>query len=224
MTPSLAEREDVVGPSLLLERMRWRYATKSFDPARKIPVDVWNALEETLVLSPSSFGLQPWRFIVVSDPLLRRRLRKASGDQSQVVDASHLVVFASKTGLQAADVDRLVRRMAVVRGVDPETLDGCRRIMTAFVARAGDGLDIDAWSAHQLYIALGVFLTSAALLGIDACPMERIEPGEYDAILGLGTIGYQARFAAAAGYRAGREAQTRLAKVRFAKADVLERR
>ncbi len=106
----------------LLEQLRWRYATKKFDPQRKIPAENCKILEEVLVCSPSSFGLQPWRFVVVTDPSVRERLRDVSWNQAQVVDASHLVVFAIKKDLNAEDVERYVQRIAQVRGVSLDTL------------------------------------------------------------------------------------------------------
>ena len=210
--------------ALLLEQLRWRYATKKFNPTRKIPSETWGVLEEALVLTPSSFGLQPWKFIVVTDPVLRQRLRQASWDQSQIVDASHLVVFTYKKDLKIRDVDQFLRRIAVVRGVTPESLDSYKQMMATFVNRAGQGLDINAWAAHQLYIALGNFLTSAAILGIDACPMEGLDPKQYDDILGLDKEGTHAMFVATAGYRADDDAYGKLAKVRYKKEDVIEHR
>ncbi|MDO8730818.1 MAG: NAD(P)H-dependent oxidoreductase [Candidatus Omnitrophota bacterium] len=205
----------------LVEQLKWRYAVKKFDPSRKIPAEQWQALESALVLSPSSFGLQPWRFIVVSDSAVRKQLRAVSWNQAQVVEASHLVVFAIKKDLNAADVERFVRRIAQVRGVSAESLSSYEQMMLDFVAQAGKGLDINAWSAQQLYIAMGVFMTAAAVLGIDTCPMEGIEPDSYDKILGLGSQGFHTLAAAAAGYRAADDKSARLAKVRYETSEVI---
>ena len=95
---------ETLSTNALLGRLHWRYATKKFDPAKKIHPSIWSALEETLILSPSSYGLQPYHFVVVSDPELRKRLRAASWDQPQVTDASHLVVFARKLTINEEDV------------------------------------------------------------------------------------------------------------------------
>lgn len=207
----------------LVEQLKWRYAVKQFDPSRKIQAEQWQALESALVLSPSSFGLQPWRFIVVNDPAVRERLRVASWNQAQVVEASHLVVFTIKKDLNTADVERFVRRIAQVRGVSAESLSHYKQMMLDFVAQAGKGLDINAWSAQQLYIAMGVFMTTAAVLGIDTCPMEGIEPAAYDKILGLNSQGYHTLAAAAAGYRAADDKAARLAKVRYEADEVITR-
>lgn len=207
----------------LVEKLKWRYAVKKFDPSRKIPADQWQALESALILSPSSFGLQPWRFIVVNDPAVRERLRAASWNQAQVVEASHLVVFAIKKDLNAADVERFARRIAQVRSVNAESMGPYKQMMLDFVAQAGKGLDINAWSARQLYIAMGVFMTAAAVLGIDTCPMEGIEPDTYDRILGLAPRGTHTLAAAAAGYRAADDKSSRLAKVRYEAGEVITR-
>lgn len=83
-------------PDSVLQQLKWRYATKKFDPSKKIPDDIWHALEQSMVLAPSSFGLQPWKFFVIRNPEIRSQLVAHSWGQTQVVDASHLVVFAIK--------------------------------------------------------------------------------------------------------------------------------
>ena len=85
-----------VPPDQVLAALRWRYATKQFDASREIPADVWDALEESLVLTPSSFGLQPWKFLVVQDPTIRAELMAESWNQTQVTHASHFVVLTAR--------------------------------------------------------------------------------------------------------------------------------
>jgi nitroreductase len=209
-----------LAPEALLTSMRWRYATKRFDPDAKIDPATWAALEEVLVLAPSSYGLQPWRFVVVQDPAVRTRLRAASWNQPQVVEASHLVVFAIQKGLSAAHVRHYVARMAEVRGVARESLAGFEKMLTQHVERPRP-FDVDEWAKRQLYLALGTFLTSAALLGVDACPMEGIDPAQYDEILGLGAQGCATVVVATAGRRARDDAYAGLPKVRFEAHEVL---
>ena len=159
----------------LLAQLNWRYATKQFDPRRKISPQDWAALESALVLCPSSFGLQPWKFIIVNDPAVRERLAAASWSQRQIVDASHLVVFAAKN-LCEQDIEAHLARVAQVRGVPAESLGALREMMMGSVIRGMDAAARRAWAERQIYIALGTFLTCAAMMGIDACPMEGIEP------------------------------------------------
>src|SRR5689334_14491898 len=108
----------------VLNQLRWRYATKQFDPARKISAEDWSALEQSLVLTPSSFGLQPWQFIVITDQATKEKLVAASWNQRQVADASHVVVFAVKKELGAADVHRYIDHIAKTRNVSIESLQG----------------------------------------------------------------------------------------------------
>lgn len=196
----------------VLEALNWRYATKGFDASQKIPADTWSALEQSLVLAPSSFGLEPWKFFVVDDAAVRAKLLEASWKQSQVVDASHLVVLAIKTGLNEADVDRAMARTSEVRDVPVESLGGFSNMIKGFMKGVPD---VDDWSAKQAYIALGQLMVSAALMGIDTCPIEGFMPDKYDEILGLPEMGYHAVVVCAAGYRLDDDKYAHLAKVRF---------
>ena len=210
-----------IHPEQLLTQLNWRYATKQFDPQRKISLEDWAALEETLVLTPSSFGLQPWKFLVVTDPAVRERLVPASWGQRQVADASHLVVFTIKRDLSEPDIDAYLNRITEVRGVSRDSLNGYRDVMVGSLVNGRDASARKSWAANQAYIALGNFLTSAALLGIDACPLEGIEPAKYDEILGLEKQGLATVVAAAAGYRAAGDKYAAAKKVRFPKSQVL---
>jgi len=174
-----------------------------------------------LVLTPSSFGLQPWKFVVVKDAALRERLVPVSWGQRQVADASHLVVFAIKRDLKEQDIDAFLNRITVVRGVSRESLGGYREMMVGSLLQGRDAGGRRNWAANQAYIALGNFLTSAALLGIDACPLEGIEAAKYDEIIGLGAQGLATVVVAAAGYRAAGDKYAGVPKVRFPKAEVL---
>jgi nitroreductase len=207
----------------LLDRLNWRYATKQFDPQRKINARDWAALEEALVLSPSSGGLQPWTFIVVTDPQKRKELLPASYGQPQISDASHLVVFAAKKDLAAADVDAFIKRTSDVRGVPVESLATFRDMLVGGIVNAQDQPGRQAWAARQTYIALGTLLTSAALLGIDACPMEGFVPAQYDAILGLEKKGLTTTVICALGFRSETDGYARLPKVRFPKEQLFTR-
>lgn len=207
--------KDAVRSSQLLDQLNWRYATKQFDRQRKINAQDWAALEEVLRLTPSSGGLQPWRFIIVSDPGVRAKLRPASHGQAQITDASHLVVFAAKTNITADDVDAHVRRVAEVQGVPLEALTPLRKMLIGGIVQSRDEAGRAAWARNQVYIALGNLLTSAALLGIDACPMEGFDPAQYEEILGLKEKGFSAAVVAALGYRLPTDKYARAPKVRF---------
>lgn len=205
----------------LVNQLRWRYATKQFDPQRKISAEDWAVLEEALVLTPSSFGLQPWKFIVITDQAVKEKLVPASWGQRQPADCSHMVVFAIKKDLGEAEVDAFLTRVAEVRKVPVESLAGYRDIVVSSIVRGMDAATRNGWAERQVYIAVGNFVTSAAMLGIDACPMEGIVPAKYDEILGLEKLGLRTIVAAAAGYRAAGDRYAAQQKVRFPKEQVI---
>ena len=209
-------------PDQLLGQLHWRYAVKEFDPAGKVPAAAWAALEQVLVLSASSFGLQPWKFIVVENPALRQQLVAKSWQQRQIVDADKLVVFCGRTDIDAAYVDHFVARIAAVRHAPVESLAGYRNIMLGFAENPA--LDAAAWASKQVYLALGSFLSAAAVLGVDACPMEGIDPAGYDELLGLAGTPYRTLMVATVGRRAATDKYAQLAKVRFPATEVIERR
>ena len=208
--------------SQLLEALNWRYATKSFDASKKIPEQTWKTLEEALVLSPSSFGLQPYRFFVVKDPAVRQQLLPHSWNQPQVVDASHLVVLTGRTSMTEAEIDRFLDRIVEVRGVPRESLEGYRGMVSGSLLSPGVEGRIPHWSALQAYIALGNLMTSAALLGVDTCPLEGFAPAEYDAILGLKEQGYASVVCCALGYRSEQDKYASTPKVRLPLADLVK--
>ena len=206
----------------LIQQLNWRYATKQFDSHRKISPEDWAALEEALVLTPSSFGLQPWKFIVVDDQDTREKLVHASHGQEKVASASHFVVFTIKKNLGEQDIEAHLKRITEVRGISPELLDTLRGMMVASLITGMNHAARKAWATTQTFMALGSFLTSAALLGIDACPMAGFEPDKYDEILDLDKQGLSAVVIAAAGYRTEADKYATLKKVRFPKKEVLQ--
>lgn len=210
--------------SELLAAQRWRYATKSFDAARRIPAELWQALEETLVLTPSSYGLQPWKFLVIDDPALRQELRPHSWNQTQITDCSHLVVLLAKRTITEADADRFVASIAAARGQELSALETYRQMIQVDLIEGPRASEIERWTSNQLYIALGNLMTSAALLGIDTCAIEGFSPAEYDRILGLEGSDYRSRVACACGYRSPDDKYASLAKVRYPASELIEHR
>ena len=204
----------------LLDALRWRYATKKFDPTRKIPAATWDALEESMVLTPSSFGLQPWKFLVIQDPGVRANLSAESWQQPQVTQASHYVVLTARTNLNAADIDAWMERMAEVQGSGPEVLAPLKGMIEGF-AQAMSHEARHAWNIRQAYIALGQLMTAAAVMGIDACPMEGISAAGYDQLLGLEGSGYATVVGCALGYRAVDDKYASIPKARFDRSKVI---
>jgi len=212
-----------IPPLQLVAALNWRYATKKFDPTKKIPASDWDALEQSLVLAPSSIGLQPWKFFVVTDAEMKKRLMEASYRQPQVVECSHFVAFTARRDVDAEHVDRHISRMAEVTESSAESLAKFRTMTLRNLERAREAGTLNSWQEHQIYIALGLFMASAAVLGIDTCPMEGIEPEKYDEILGLAGTNYTTSVACAAGYRRPDDKYATMKKVRFKPSEVVVR-
>lgn len=204
-----------ISSNILLDSLNWRYATKAFDPARKISPADWSTLEQALVLTPSSFGLQPWKFVVITDQTVKDSLVPVSWGQRQVADASHIVVMAVKTEIGEADVTAYMENTAKTRGIPVESMDGFKNIILSFIANPPFGLTVKDWVTRQAYISLGNLMTSASLLGIDTCPMEGFDPEKYNEILGLTKLGLRSVVTCPVGYRAESDKYASLPKVRF---------
>ena len=213
-----------LAPGALDTALDWRYAVKTFDASRRIDAPTWAALENSLVMSPSSYGLQPWKFLVITGDALRAELRPHSWNQSQITDCSHLVVFLAKRTIEPADLDRLISSTSDTRGVPSEQLGFYREMMQKDLIDGPRSQAIERWASNQVYIALGTFMTAAALLGVDTCPIEGFSPADYDRILGLESSPYRSCVVCAAGYRDGSDKYAGLAKVRFAAEELIERR
>jgi len=194
--------------------LRWRYATKVFQPDRRIPAETWSALEESLVLAPSSFGLQPWRFLIIENPGIRQALCAKSWGQTQVTDASHFVVFTVRTDVSQSDIDGWIDTLGSVQSTPADKLAPLKGMIEGFVG----SMPVEArkaWNTRQAYIALGQFMTAAAFLGVDTCPMEGLDPAAYDEILGLKDSGYTTVVACAAGYRSDADHTAARPKARY---------
>jgi nitroreductase len=205
----------------LLNALRWRYATKVFDPTKKIPDDIWQTLKQALVLTSTSYGLQPYRFLVIESPAKRAELLPHSWGQKQVVDASHFIVFTVQSKVTQAHVDKLINHTSHVRQIPPDFLNSYRGMMLGDLVSGPRSKIAREWATHQAYIALGNLMTCAAVLGVDACPMEGFVPAEYDRILGLNGSGYASVVCCALGYRSASDKYAGLAKVRYAETDLV---
>ncbi len=211
-----------VSTDTLLAQLNWRYATKVFDPAKKISDSDWAALEQALILTPTSYGFQPYRFVIITDQATREKLVPISWGQRQAADASHFVVFAAKQTVNEADVDHYLARIAEVRGGGVDALAQLKGMLVGDIVKGPRSAWQHEWATRQAYIALGNFMTAASLLGIDTCPMEGIDPVKYDEVLGL-NHGYKTVVAVAAGYRAPSDKYATLPKVRFTAEELIVR-
>ena len=200
----------------MIESLRWRYATKKFDPTKKLTNEQLDAVLEAARLSASSYGLQPYKFVVITNPAIRAKIREHAWDQPQVTDASHLIAVCPYRSIDAAYVDAYVAHIARERGVTVESLKGFRDMMAGSVSRqTPEGLA--AWMKCQAYIAVGFILSAAAHMRIDAAPMEGFDPTHVDVDLGLLDLNLTTAVLIGLGYRAGDDPAASYKKVRFPK-------
>jgi len=207
----------------ILEQLNRRYAVKKFDAGKKISDADWNTLEQSLILAPTSYGLQPFKFVVVTDENLKKELTPAAYGQTQIADCSHLVVVAYKKVLTDADIEHFVDRIVEVRNTPRESMEDYENTMKATAKKAVADGTIENWNSRQAYLALGFLLETAAVLNIDTCPMEGFNPAEVNRILGLED--YSAVVLCPVGYRdAENDWLANLPKVRFPKEELIDRR
>lgn len=201
----------------LIEALNWRYATKQFDKEKKINQNDLDVLFEVMRLSPSSFGLQPWKFIHVQNAEIREVLKEHSRWQSQVTDASDLLVIAVKNNIEESDVNEYLQNIIQTRKIwDPSVLWNLKSmLMDTISSRTQEQLK---WrNQKQAYIVLWFLLSACAQMWIDACPMEGFDPQKYNEILWLDELWLTATVVVSLGYRSSEDKYADLAKVRFAK-------
>ena len=199
--------------SNFIENANWRYATKKFDTTKKVSEKDLEVLKEAIRLSASSFGLQPYRVFIIENPEFRAKLQGASWGQAQIVEASHLIVFANITNFGDQEVDSYFDNLINTREIEMEAVQGYKDFVKNFV----NTLPVDAkniWTSKQTYIALSNLLNAAAELKIDVTPMEGFEPQKYNEILGLDKLGLNASLVATIGYRHEDDGLQHLKKVR----------
>jgi len=209
--------------SEITDTLKWRYATKAFNPNKPISSSDWQQLEESLVLTPSSFGLQPWKFIIVDTPSIREQLVEKAWGQRQVADASKLVVFAHRKAINEDFVDEWLTTLANIQNKSAADLEGYKGMIMGFIANMTPE-QMNAWNQRQTYIALGQLMTTAAMMKIDTCPLEGISPIEFDQILGLDSTDFTTSVACAVGYRSEDDKYSAVPKARFTSEQVIERR
>jgi len=202
-----------------LDHQNWRYATKKFDATQKITTENLEILMEAIRLSSSSYGLQPYKILIIENPDLRAKIQKAAWGQSQVVDASHLLVFANQTDISDAQIDEFIENTSKTRGIAAETLAGYQGFMKSKINElSGEAKNI--WNAKQAYLALANLMNAAAELKIDVTPMEGFSPADVNEILGLNELGLNATLLAPIGYRHTDDATQHYKKVRKSKEEL----
>ena len=199
--------------SNFIKNANWRYATKKFDTTKKVSKEDLETLKEAIRLSASSFGLQPYRVIIIENPELRAKLQPAAWGQSQIVDASQLIVFANITNFGETEIDASIANTTKTRGLPADALKGYGDFMKSKIVALPEDVR-NTWASKQTYLALGNLMNAASELKIDVTPMEGFEPAQVNEILGLGKLGLNATLLATIGYRHEEDATQHYAKVR----------
>lgn len=202
-----------------LENQNWRYATKKFDATKKITTEDLDILKEAIRLSSSSYGLQPYKVILVENPELRAKIQPSAWGQSQIVEASHVIVFANEINFGTTEIDNYIKNASETRAIPAESLKGYADFMKANITALSEDTRND-WTAKQTYLALGNLLNAAAELKIDVTPMEGFVPAEVNEILGLEALGLNATLIATLGYRHEDDATQYYKKVRKSNEDL----
>ena len=205
--------------STFLTNQNWRYATKKFDATKKITAEDLSTLKEAIRLSSSSYGLQPYKVIIVENPELRANIQPAAWGQSQIVEASHLIIFANETKVDDLAIDEYIKNISQTRNMPIEALAGYGDFMKSKITSLTPE-EKNIWTAKQTYLALGNLLNVAAELKIDATPMEGFVPAQVNEILGLDKLGLNATLIATLGYRHDEDATQHYKKVRKSNEDL----
>jgi len=199
--------------SNFITNANWRYATKKFDTTKKVSKEDLETLKEAIRLSASSFGLQPYKVLIIENPELRAKLQPAAWGQSQIVDASQLIVFANITNFGETEIDVSIANTTKTRGLPADALKGYGDFMKSKIVALPEDVR-NTWASKQTYLALGNLMNAASELKIDVTPMEGFEPAQVNEILGLGKLGLNATLLATIGYRHEEDATQHYAKVR----------
>ena len=199
--------------SHFIENQKWRYATKKFDATKKVSASDLETLKEAIQLSTSSYGLQLYKVFIIENPEIRAKIQPAAWGQTQIVDASHLLVFANITNFGDAEIDAYIKNLSETRGIPVESVQGYADFMKSKITTLPEEAR-NVWTAKQTYLALGNLLNAAAELKIDVTPMEGFEPAAVNEILGFDQLGLNASLIATIGYRHEEDATQHYAKVR----------
>lgn len=203
-----------------IENLNWRYATKKFDTDKKVSKENLDTILEATILSASSYGLQPYKIIVIENPEIREKLKPAAWGQAQITEASHLIIIANQTTFGEELVDDYIDNVSNTRNIPAEGLKGYADFMKNSLTGLPDEKK-SIWTAKQTYIALGNLLSAAADLKIDACPMEGFDAAQFDEILGLKEKGLTAAVLAPIGYRSSEDETQHYKKVRKSKENII---
>ncbi|QMV66899.1 NAD(P)H-dependent oxidoreductase [Sphingobacterium paramultivorum] len=184
----------------LLDTLEWRYATKKYDPTKKVAQEDLDKILEAARMAPSSSGLQQFRVIVITNQELKEKIVPVAWGQQIVADSSHLLVFAGWNSYTDERIDNTFDKMNALRGLPLDTTDEYKNRLKAQLSSLS-GEQQAAHAAKQAYIAFGLAIAQAAELGVDATPMEGFSNAELDELLGLDKLGLKSAVMLPLGYR-----------------------
>ena len=197
----------------IIEKLQWRYATKKFDTTQQLSDEKLLILKEAFNLTALSYGLQTLKLVVIKDKALRTKLVEHSYGQSQVVDASHLLVICIQTEIDNTDVDEHFETIKTIRNTPESILKPFKDDLNATIKNMPLTKKLN-WATKQAYIALGNLMTVCAIEGVDSCPMEGFIPNQIDSILNLKEHGLSSVLMLPVGYRANDDMFASFKKVR----------
>ena len=205
----------------LLEELKWRYATKKFDATKRVSAADMAQIKEAIQLTATSYGLQLFKVLVIEDQEVKEKLKPVSWGQSQVTDASHVLVLCNYTEVTDAHLNEYAEIKAKTENVDIEKLSGYVQFVSSTLSKFSPE-EINIWTAKQTYIALANLMNACAALKIDSCPMEGFDAAKYDEILGLKERGLSSALVCPIGYRSEEDASQHAPKVRRPLEDLFE--
>jgi len=205
----------------IIQDLKWRFATKLFNAEKKISSSDLKTIKEALILTPSSFGLQPWHFLFIKDLKLREKLQPHAWNQPQITTSDTLVAICQRTDIDEKYIQSHLHDIAKTRNIPIESLDGYKQMMEGMLLKDFSKEQLATWAKNQSYIALGNLMTVCANLKIDTCPMEGFDKAKYDEILNLQDKNYITAVLCPIGYRSDDDKYAELAKVRFGEEELI---
>lgn len=197
-----------------IESLEWRCAVKKFDPNKKLNKEQLDYLIKALQLTPTSYGLQAYKFVLVENPEVRKKIQSHAWNQTQVVDASHLFVLCIYDDLTEKHVEDYLKLISKVRGTPMEKLNDYKQMMLGSVNNKTKEKR-QVWMACQVYIALGILMSACASLEVDSCPMEGFSPPDVDNDLHLSEKGLKSVLLCPVGFRSADDPYSKQKKVRY---------
>lgn len=205
----------------LVKSFKWRYATKKYDTSKKIALDVLSDITETVRLAPSSFGLQPYKFLLIEDKAKLEQISRAANGQPQITTGAHVMVVAVETKVDEKTVAAYIDKAAIARKTERINLEPREHFVNSMLGKMDYNQRI-TWAENQASIAVGVFIAAAAEAGVDASPIGGFDKDAVNQILALKKRNLTCALIFVIGYRSAEDDYARIPKIRKAKETLFE--